>query len=96
MLGLAGVPSLIMFFGFLFMPESPRWLVFKGKMEKAKRALSKVRQLHEVDEELRAIQRDHEDHKRTQRSMCTAIFFCISQQEHMKGEGVYNSHRMQW
>jgi SP family myo-inositol transporter-like MFS transporter 13 len=68
MLGLAGLPSLIMFIGFFFMPESPRWLVFRGKTEKAKRELSKVRQHHEVDEELAAIMKDREDHKRMQGS----------------------------
>ncbi|KAI7874547.1 putative MFS sugar transporter [Lichtheimia hyalospora FSU 10163] len=37
-------------------PESPRWLVQKGKIEKAKRALSRVREENEVDEEIEAIQ----------------------------------------
>ncbi len=36
MLGLAGLPSLIQFFGFMFMPESPRWLVGKNQVDQAK------------------------------------------------------------
>ena len=70
MLGLAGLPSLVMFVGFFFMPESPRWLVFRGKMERARRELAKVRQPDEVDKELAAIMKDREDHKRIQKSKC--------------------------
>ena len=44
MLGLAGVPSLIMFFGFLNLPESPRWLAGKGRREEAKRVLTELRE----------------------------------------------------
>ena len=68
MLGLAGLPSLIMFIGFLFMPESPRWLVFRGKIDRARQVLGKVRQHHEVEEELKTIVKDCEDHKKSQRS----------------------------
>ena len=73
MLGLAGLPSLVMFFGFLFMPESPRWLVFKGKTEKARWVLGRVRQHYEVEKELKTIIKDHEEHKKSQRGKCHNI-----------------------
>lgn len=37
MLGLGGVPSLVMLAGLTILPESPRWLVTKGRMDAAKR-----------------------------------------------------------
>ena len=55
MLGLAGVPSLVMFVGFLFMPESPRWLVKKGRDDRAKVTLEKIRGHTDVDMELKEI-----------------------------------------
>ena len=38
MLGLAGIPSLIQLLGFMFMPESPRWLVGKDREFEARNA----------------------------------------------------------
>lgn len=64
MLGLAGVPSIVMFIGFLFMPESPRWLVFHGHTEKARRVLRKIHHHDAVNAELANIVRDHEEHRR--------------------------------
>ncbi|XP_015784390.1 proton myo-inositol cotransporter isoform X2 [Tetranychus urticae] len=43
MLGIAGIPAFIQFIGFFFMPESPRWLVKKGKDEQAKAVLCRIR-----------------------------------------------------
>ncbi|XP_076340675.1 proton myo-inositol cotransporter-like [Tachypleus tridentatus] len=43
MLGLAAVPSFIQFFGFLRMPESPRWLVARGKYHEALEVLKRIR-----------------------------------------------------
>ena len=59
MLGLAGIPSFLQFVGFLFMPESPRWLVSKGKIEKARQVLTKIRANTSIDpeEELEEIKR---------------------------------------
>ena len=42
MLGVAAIPSLIRIVAFIFLPESPRWLISKGKHGKAKAILRKV------------------------------------------------------
>ena len=55
MLGLAGFPSLLMFCGILFMPESPRWLISKGKVEKATKVLKTIRNIDDVDDEIEEI-----------------------------------------
>ncbi|KAL3853171.1 hypothetical protein ACJMK2_016736 [Sinanodonta woodiana] len=55
MLGLAGVPSVIQFIGFFFLPESPRWLVSRNRQEQARKALSKIRGMNNVDTELNEI-----------------------------------------
>ena len=36
----------------LFTPETPRWLVFHNRVDKARKVLHKVRQKCEVDDEL--------------------------------------------
>lgn len=43
MLGLAALPSVIMWMGFLNLPESPRWLAGKGRMEEATQVLYTLR-----------------------------------------------------
>lgn len=39
MLGLASIPSIFVAIGVLAMPESPRWLIMKGKFDEAKQVL---------------------------------------------------------
>jgi hypothetical protein len=43
MLGSAGFPALIVMSQVFFLPESPRWLMSKGKYEKAYRAMLRLR-----------------------------------------------------
>ena len=58
MLGLAILPSMLMFFGFLFLPESPRWLVVSEKEKEARFVLRQLRYRDsEVDSELDSIRK---------------------------------------
>ena len=56
MLGLAAVPSTVLFVGMWRMPETPRWLVSRGREEEARAVLHASRDEEDVDAELREIQ----------------------------------------
>ncbi|WP_298215808.1 sugar porter family MFS transporter [Acidocella sp.] len=43
MLGVAGVPGVLLFLGMLILPESPRWLLAHGREDKARDALQRLR-----------------------------------------------------
>ena len=62
MFGLAVVPSLLMCCGLWFLFETPRWLVFHGKSDKARKVMEKIRSGSAVEEELLNIQKDYELH----------------------------------
>ncbi|KAI4899795.1 hypothetical protein NFI96_001144 [Prochilodus magdalenae] len=64
MLGLSAVPALVQFFGFLFLPESPRWLIQKGLTQKARRVLSQIRGNQNIDEEYDSIKSSIEEEEK--------------------------------
>ncbi|KAF4036855.1 Sugar (and other) transporter [Phytophthora infestans] len=55
MLGLAVIPAIVQFAGFLALPESPRHLASKGREDEARAALRKIRGDQEIDAELEHI-----------------------------------------
>lgn len=61
MLGLSVIPAVVQFFGFLFLPESPRWLLQKGFPQRSHQVLSKIRGTTQVDEEYNAIKSSIEE-----------------------------------
>lgn len=63
MLGLSVLPAVLQFVGFLFLPESPRWLIQRGLTQKARRVLSQIRGNQNIDEEYDSIKNslDEED-----------------------------------
>ena len=56
MLGLAVVPSLLLFVGVALLPETPRWLVRSGQSLAARRVLLRLRPPDQVDHELQDIE----------------------------------------
>lgn len=57
MLGLAGVPSVIQFIGFIWLPETSRWLAANGRDDEARATINKIRGAQYVDEEFNDIQK---------------------------------------
>jgi len=56
MFGLAAIPPFLQFIGFMFMPESPRWLCDKKQYDKARAVLQRIRGADDVEHELCDIQ----------------------------------------
>lgn len=56
MLGLGTIPGIILWIGMYLIPESPRWLVSQGKMNKALGVLRRIRSAASVESEMKEIQ----------------------------------------
>ncbi|XP_067292269.1 solute carrier family 2 member 13b isoform X2 [Pseudorasbora parva] len=63
MLGLSVVPAALQFVGFLFLPESPRWLLQNGDTQKARLVLCQIRGGVNVDEEYESIRSSIEEER---------------------------------
>jgi MFS transporter, SP family, sugar:H+ symporter len=55
MLGLAVVPSVVLLIGMYFMPETPRWLVSRGREDEARGVLLQSRTEEEAEKEIQDI-----------------------------------------
>jgi sugar porter (SP) family MFS transporter len=56
MFGLGVVPAVILTVGMSFLPDSPRWLVSKSRVDEARKALARLRSKAEIEPEVTDIQ----------------------------------------
>ncbi|KAL3505570.1 hypothetical protein ACH5RR_030952 [Cinchona calisaya] len=63
MLGVAGLPALVQFILMLSLPESPRWLYRKGKVDEARSILEKIYPFEEVEGEMLALKSSIDEEK---------------------------------
>lgn len=64
MLGLSVVPAVLQFIGFIFLPESPRWLLQKGRGQEARQVLSQIRGGQSIEEEYNTIRTSIEEEEK--------------------------------
>jgi MFS transporter, SP family, galactose:H+ symporter len=57
MIAAALIPSVLLLVGMLFAPQSPRWLIMKGKKDKARKILAKIRDLAKIEKEIDEIEK---------------------------------------
>ncbi|TYI04323.1 hypothetical protein ES332_A10G009200v1 [Gossypium tomentosum] len=55
MLGVAGLPAVVQFVWMLSLPESPRWLYRKSKVDEAKSILERIYPAEELEDEMNAL-----------------------------------------
>ncbi len=61
MLGLEAVPAILYYFGLFFVPNSPRWLILKGRFDEAKKVMTKFSSAEEAEQEIKSIKENIEN-----------------------------------
>ena len=73
MIGIGLIPSLLFWAGLFFVPESPRWLILKGKESLALTTLRKI-DATTADEELHAVQHSVKEEKGSFKQLFSPVF----------------------
>jgi sugar porter (SP) family MFS transporter len=52
------IPAVLLGVGMLFLPETPRWLVGRGRLDQARRVLARTHDENSLEEEVRAVEQE--------------------------------------
>lgn len=63
MLAVATIPAVLLWFGMMFMPDTPRWYAMKGRLADARRVLERTRAKEDVEWELTEIEETLEEQR---------------------------------
>ncbi|XP_059289416.1 inositol transporter 4-like [Lycium ferocissimum] len=74
MLGIAVLPAVIQLLLMLTLPESPRWLYRKGKVDESREILAKIYSAEEVEDEMLAMKKSIEEEKAIEGSIGSSTF----------------------
>lgn len=68
MIALSSIPAVVLWFGMLVVPETPRWLAANGKIAEALEVLKEIRSEAVAEAELKEIQKNIESEKHLERA----------------------------
>lgn len=74
MLSVAAIPAIILLIGMFFVPESPRWLISKGKFSEGKKVLQEVRSDERATDELNKIKNSMEQDEKKEKASMKDLF----------------------
>lgn len=74
MIGCGLVPSLIFWMGLLAIPESPRWLILKNQVAKARKILRKIEDTATSEEEIASVQHGVHNEKGTWHLLSSPVY----------------------
>jgi len=74
MLGLETLPAVLYFFGMIFVPESPRWQIMKGRDQEAVKTFHKVVSLEETQKQIRDVKESLRSDQKKEKTPIRELF----------------------
>jgi len=74
MLGLETIPAVLYFFGLVFVPKSPRWLILKGEFSEATKIMTRFSGKEEAESQIKIIKENIQKDKHKEKASIRELF----------------------